>query len=154
MKIIYNQNPKIKPPEKSEELYEILKELPKPDARFRLSASQKKWWYWFGAEFISTHQFSQLDLVHLQKAAFWMDARCKAIQVVNQEGYEDGLVQTFRSGATNISAHVTVIEKADKHLGEVSSHFGLSFKDRKKLNMKTDTGQLDLFEQFLQKTGG
>ena len=37
-------------------LYEILKKLPKPEARFKLNASQKKWWYWFGYEFIKTKQ--------------------------------------------------------------------------------------------------
>ena len=135
-------------------LYETLKELPKPDSKMKLSASQKYWWFYFGLEFVKTNQFSKLDLTHLQKAAFWMDARCKAIHFANKGGYIGGLVQVFASGATNVSAHVSMIEKADKHLDEVSSHFGLSIKDRQKLKVKeVDDKQLSLFEKFLnQKT--
>ncbi len=132
-------------------LYEILKALPKPDAKFKLSASQKKWWYYFGYEFVKTKQLAQLDLVHLQKASFWMDARSKAIAEVNKKGYK-GLVQTFEKGYTNITGHVSIIEKADKRLDEVSAHFGLSIKDRQKL--KADVapdGQLGLFDQVYKK---
>lgn len=132
-------------------LYEILKNLPKPEARFKLNASQKKWWYWFGYELVKTHQIAKLDLKHLQKAAFWMDVRCQAISKINKEGY-DGLVQTFKSGATNVTGHVSILEKADKHLDEVSAHFGLSIKDRMKI--KTDVqpdNQLSLFEKVAQQ---
>ncbi|WP_370214820.1 hypothetical protein [Mesoflavibacter profundi] len=132
-------------------LYEILKGLPKPEARFKLNAAQKKWWYWFGYEFIKTKQISELDLIHLQKASFWMDARCQAMFQIHKEGY-DGLVQTFKSGATNVTGHVSIIEKADKHLDEVSAHFGLSIKDRMKI--KTDVqpdNQLSLFDKVVQK---
>ena len=136
-----------------EQLYKILNELPKPDSKMKLIASQKYWWYFFGYEFLSTKQLTKLDLVHLQKAAFWMDARCKAIAKANTEGYE-GLVQTFEKGYTNITGHVSIIEKADKKLDEVSSHFGLSIKDRQKLKSnKENPNQLNIFEQFLnQKT--
>lgn len=129
-------------------LYEILKDLPKPEARFKLNAAQKKWWYWFGYEFIKTNQIAKGDLKHLQKAAFWMDARCQAISKINKEGY-DGLVQTFKSGATNVTGHVSIIEKADKHLDEVSAHFGLSIKDRQKINSDVSPStQLDWLDEF------
>ncbi|CAL2106683.1 conserved hypothetical protein [Tenacibaculum sp. 190524A02b] len=136
-------------------LYEALKELPKPIQASGLSTDQVIWWYWFGNEFLKTRQFSKLDLTHLQKAAFWMDARCKAIKKVNERGYFGGLVQEFKSGASNVSAHVTVIEKADKHLDEVSAHFGLSFKDRQKLKTDDNSGeQLSLFDQVVKKIYG
>lgn len=132
-------------------LYEILKALPKPEARYKLSAAQKKWWYYFGYEFVATKQLVKLDLPHLQKASFWMDARSQAIAEVNKKGYK-GLVQTFEKGYTNITGHVSIIEKADKKLDEVSAHFGLSIRDRQKLKSDvTPDGQLGLFDQVYKK---
>ncbi|TVZ55616.1 hypothetical protein OD91_0871 [Lutibacter sp. Hel_I_33_5] len=134
---IAHKNSEILKPEsttpETQNLYEVLKELPKPESSMKLSASQKKWWLWFGYEFVKTNQTTKVDLIHLQQAAFWMDARCKAIAEVNSKKGIDGLVQKFASGATNVTGYVSIIEKADKHLAEVSAHFGLSIKDRKKL---------------------
>lgn len=142
-------------PKEAQELYEVLKDLPKPPSASGLNDNQIMWWYWFGNEFLKTKQFSKLDLTHLQKAAFWMDARCQAIKAVNEKGYNGGLVQKFESGATNVSGHVSVIEKADKHLDEVSSHFGLSIKDRQKLKSEEKPdGQLDLFTSIVNKMYG
>jgi phage terminase small subunit len=138
-----------------EKLYEVLENLPKPMVQMKLSRSQKKWWYWFGYEFVSTKQFTKLDLTHLQKAAFWMDARCQAVEQINQKGYKGGLVQYFASGASNVSAHISILEKADKHLDEVSAHFGLSIKDRQKLKVEEIAdNQLSLFEQFAERIYG
>ena len=132
-------------------LYEILLKLPSPKKEFNLTKAQRKWWYWFGKEFIQTKQISLLDLSHLQKAAFWMDARCQAYAEVTELGYK-GLVQRFPSGATNITGHVSIIEKADKNLDDVSSHFGLSLRDRQKLKTTdTDNNQLSLFETVMNK---
>ena len=132
-------------------LYKILLELPKPDVKMKLSNGARYWWYWFGVEFIETNQFSTVDLMHLQKAAFWMDARCQAYFEIKTKGYKGGLVQTFQSGATNVSGHVSIVEKADKHLDEVSAHFGLSIRDRQKLKVEeTNDSQLSLFTQTLQ----
>jgi hypothetical protein len=141
--------------EEAASLYAILKELPKPETSMKLSASQKKWWYWFGLEFVSTKQFSKLDLMHLQQASFWMDARCKAIAEINRKGYK-GLVQTFATGATNVTGHVSVLEKADKHLDSISAHFGLSIRDRNKIKSVEGPadGQYNLFDEVLKKLHG
>ena len=131
-------------------LYDVLNKIPQPRKHFVLNEKQKVLRYWFGAQFLKTREFTELDLPHLQRAAFWLDARNMAIAKINEKGYDGGLVQTFTSNATNVSGHVTIVEKADKHLDDVSAHFGLSFKDRKKLAMeKSDPAQLDMFTQFL-----
>lgn len=147
--------------ERKDELYEILIDLPKPTSNLRLSASQKKFWYWFGAEFVKTKQFTKLDLMHLQSAAIWMDARCNVLKKINALNRKDvegvaGWVQKFASGATNVTGYVTILEKADKHLNDVSAHFGLSLKDRKKLGSATDgnPAQLDLFDQIVNQLHG
>tara|TARA_R110001632_G_scaffold137804_2_gene253444 strand:+ start:25256 stop:25732 length:477 start_codon:yes stop_codon:yes gene_type:complete len=158
MKVVH-QNEEIKKPDlesaEASSLYEILKELPKPETSMKLNAAQKKWWYWFGHEFVATKQFSKVDLMHLQQAAFWMDARCKAIAEINKKGYK-GLVQTFTTGANNVTGHVSIIEKADKHLDAVSAHFGLSIKDRNKIKAVDGPGdnQLNLFDEMMKKLHG
>jgi hypothetical protein len=130
-------------------LYEILKKLPAPDAAMKITRAQKKWWVWFGVELLSTKELSKLDLIHLQKASFWMDARCQAYKKVSDLGYE-GFVQTFKNGTSNITGHISIIEKADKHLEDVSAHFGFSIRDRSKLKVErpVDNSQLNLFEQL------
>ena len=149
MKVISNFK-KITPEEKK--LYKILSELPVPDPKFKLNARQKKWWYWFGVEFLSTRKLSKVDLVHLQELAFWMDARAQAYKKVNSLGYA-GLVQEYKSGATNITGHLSVIEKADRHISDISAHFGMSIKDRIKLKEKVDDDQPTLFDEFIKKRG-
>ena len=143
------------------ELYKILKAVPIPGKRFNLTTSQKYWWFWIGRELVQTNKFSKLDQIHLQKAAFWMDMKMKTIDKINEanEKSEDGLggvVQKFRSGATNITGYVTVIEKADKVLDEISAHYGLSIRDRNKLKEapKEDPNQTNIFEEFLNKHHG
>ena len=134
----------------NDSLYEILSILPAPDVKMKLSTSQKYWWYFFGNEFLKTKQITKPDLIHLQSASFWMDARCQAYYEIRKKGYK-GLVQTFVSGANNVTGHVSIIEKADKRLDEISAHFGLSIKEKKKLSVeKPDDGQLSLFEKFLK----
>lgn len=158
MKVVHSNSGVDKKTELTEtenKLYEFLKELPKPETSMKLNAAQKKWWYWFGVEFVNTNQFSKLDLTHLQKAAIWMDARCLAIAEINKKGYHGGMVQTFNSGANNVSAHISILEKADKHLDEVSAHFGLSIKDRQKLKgVEEGSGQLGLFDELFKKLHG
>ena len=134
-------------------LYEILKKSPSIPSKFNLTKNQKFWWRWFAVEFVKTNQFSKLDLIHLQTASFWLSARCAAYEIINKKNESGGLlgmVQTFKGGATNITGFMSVVKDADKALDNVSSHFGLSFKDRNKLGeVKTETdGQLSLFEQF------
>lgn len=154
MEVVYQNAGTKKEIEKQEEnssLYEVLKELPKPEPGMKLNAAQKKWWYWFGYEFVATKKFSKVDLMHLQQASFWMDARCKAIAEVNKSKGISGLVQKFASGATNVTGYVSIIEKADKHLDGVSSHFGLSIKDRSKIKSVEEgpvSNQLDLLDEI------
>nr|WP_299385565.1 P27 family phage terminase small subunit [Allomuricauda sp.] len=137
----------------NKELYDVLEKLPRPKKDMKLTKEQKRWWTWFGVEFLKTKQLSELDLVHLQKAAFWMDLRSQAYEIITEKGYKGGVVQTYSTGAQQISPHLTVVEKADKALDDISAHFGLSIKDRHRLKKteKIDPGQLDLFEAYMKK---
>lgn len=159
MKIVHKSSGEI-PLEVSNEdkgLYEILHKLPAPKKEMNLTKDQKKLWYWFGREFLSTRQFTTLDLIHLQNAAVSMDARNKMLVKINFENAKDeygtaGWVQVFSNKTTNVSGYQTMYEKATKQLEDVSAHFGLSFKDRFKLKAPTtDPAQFDMFEHFLNK---
>lgn len=142
-----------------QELYEILEQLPKPPSQANLTSDQQFWWYWFGNMLVKTKKFANADLPHLQRAAYWLDTRCKAIKIQsikNEKAGPDsmpGHVQVYSSGASNVSPYVTLIEKADKALNEISSHFGLSIRDRNKLSKpeEVDPGQTSLFDEFLNQ---
>ena len=143
--------------QEEKQLYNILSELPKPETKFGLTAAQKYWWYWFGNEFVQTKQVSKVDLIHLQNAAIWLDARNSCLKMINKLNRNDpnkvkGWVQTFANGANNITGYVSILEKADKHLDNVSAHFGLSIKDRQKLKpVEVDSGQLSLWEKVISE---
>lgn len=161
MKVVHKSVGEIKEPEQYSEnnlLYGVLEKLPQPKKEFNLTKDQKKWWLWFGKEFLTTKQFTQSDLIHLQNAAISLDARNKMIKQINRLNEEDekngtaGWVQVFANKTTNVSGYQTMYEKATKQLEDVSSHFGMSFKDRKKLAMEpANSGQLDLFDAFINK---
>ena len=155
-----NKKPEIKKEEVSS-LYEILKKLPKPEPSMKLNASQKKWWFWFGYEFISTNQFSKVDLIHLQDASVAMDMKCKLINFINTENKTSktgvgGVVQKFTSGATNITGYQSALKDQIKILDDISAHFGMSAKDRSKLKV-TDiipSNQINLFDQIEEMLNG
>lgn len=138
-------------------LYQILNELPKPEAKMKLTDQQKYWWYWFGLEFLTTKQICKLDLIHLQDAAVAMDMKCKLIKIINQKNKDSetgigGVVQKYQSGATNITGYQSALKDQIKILDDVSAHFGLSIKDRQKLKpAEADDGQLSLFEKFMKQ---
>ncbi len=155
MKIEYQSpdsgsKPKSKKENQKRELFKMLDKVPKPLARFQLTTSQKFWWQWFGVEMVKTGNFAKLDQIHLQRAAIWLDARCLALKKINDKPGLNGWIQTFTSGASNISPETSIIKEADKALDQISGHFGLSLKDREKLKAETpgDPNQTTLFDQF------
>ncbi|HIP48684.1 MAG TPA: hypothetical protein EYG92_06950 [Lutibacter sp.] len=152
MKVAHKSLGDVKTPSETP-LYEILKKAPTILKRFNLTKDQKFWWRWFAVSLVKTNQFSEVDLIHLQQAAFWLSARCDAYAIINKKnetGDLKGMVQTFKGGATNITGWMSIVKDADKALDNISAHFGLSIKDRRKLGdtKSSDDGQLSLFDQF------
>ncbi|OCK44360.1 hypothetical protein BA195_06700 [Tenacibaculum soleae] len=146
---VKNLNPEQK------KLYEILLKVPAPPKDFNLSKDQKKWWYWFGKEFLSTKKLVKGDLLHLQNAAFCMDQRNKIVAKINQMNLADedgvaGWVQEFKNGTNNITGYQSSYDKATKQLDDISQYFGLSFAHRQKINNPSagSNGQLNLLDQI------
>lgn len=135
-------------------LYEIITKLPAAISRFNLTKDQKFWYKYYGDQLVSSNKLTKTDLFHLHRLAQSIDYYLQAETEISKRGYNGGLVQTYTSGAANVSAHWTLREKCLKDIDEISKHFGFSFKDRAKLTqIKEDPGQLDIFEQFLNKHG-
>jgi phage terminase small subunit len=104
---------------------------------------------------IDSKKLTKPDLIHLHGLAQSVDFFVQANAMINQKGYAGGLVQTFATGSSNVSGHVTVREKMLKEIDNYSKHFGFSFKDRMKLNEKTgDDSQLSLFEKEMAAKHG
>lgn len=137
-------------------LYEILEKLPKPMDKFNLNDDQKYWWKFFGQQLVDSKKMTKPDLIHLSRLAKSVDYYLQAENRIALEGYNGGLIQTFKGGATNVSGHVTIREKMLKEIDELSKHFGFSFKDRIKLKeeKQEDPNQGNLFEQFMKASHG
>ena len=137
-------------------LYEILKKLPAPNAKFDLSKDQKYWYEYFGNQLVDTRKLTKPDLIHLHQLATSVDYYIQAENEIRARGFNGGLIQTFKGGATNVSGYVTIREKMIKEINELSKHFGFSFKDRSKLveQKESDAGQQDIFKQFMEASHG
>lgn len=137
-------------------LYEILKKLPAPNSKFELSKEQKYWYEYFGQQLVDTQKLTKPDLIHLHQLATSVDYYIQAENEIRKQGFHGGLIQTFKGGATNVSGFVTIREKMIKEINELSKHFGFSFKDRSKLveQKEADSGQQDIFKQFLEASHG
>jgi hypothetical protein len=119
--------------EVNKNLYVILKKLPAPLKKFSLNADQVSWYKYFGKILISSKKLTEPDLIHLHSLAKCVDYLIQAETEISKLGYYGGLIQKYVSGATNISAHLTLREKMLKEIDDYSKHFGFSFKDRMKL---------------------
>lgn len=142
--------------EVNKNLYEILNKLPAPNSKLNLSKDQMYWYKFFGQQLVDSKKLTKPDLIHLHRLATSVDYYVMAEQKINKLGFDGGLIQTFKGGATNVSGYVTIREKMIKDIDELSKHFGFSFKDRSKLvEVKaTDPNQVDLFSDFLKANHG
>ncbi|WP_281321992.1 P27 family phage terminase small subunit [Flavobacterium aestivum] len=142
--------------EVNKNLYVILDKLPAPISKFNLSKDQMFWYKFFGQQLVDTKKLTKPDLIHLHRLAKSVDYYIQAEEKISDLGFDGGLIQTFKGGATNVSGYVTIREKMIKEIDELSKHFGFSFKDRSKLvEIKaTDPAQVDMFDQFLKANHG
>lgn len=134
----------------TKDLYVPLSKLPSANNKFDLTKEQKYWYKYFGEMLVATKKLVKPDLLHLHRLSRSVDYYLQAEEKIQALGYEGGLIQTFKGGATNISGHVTIREKMLKEIDQLSKHFGFSFLDRKKLAAETSTpeNQISLFDEF------
>ena len=132
-----------------------LAKMPKPPGWFKCSATAKKIYTELAARLIEAHPMAEIDQygVLMLAVAFeqynWATAE---IARKNSRTPGAGYVQHFATGASNISAELTVREKAHRQILELANRFGLTLRDR--ITLKTPNGdpaQLDFYELFTMK---
>lgn len=149
MKVIKGDG--LDPEVKAADLYTPLDHLPKHNIKYDLTKDQVYWYNYFGKMLVATKKLVLPDLIHLHRLARSVDYYLQAEARIQKYGYDSGLIQTFKNGTTNVSAHVTIREKMLKEIDSLSAHFGFSFLDRKKLQKdapKVDTGQQSIFDML------
>ena len=87
--------------------------------------------------------------VYAESMAMWEFA-ISEIKRKNIEKYGTGYIQTFLSGAKNISVEVTLKEKAIDDILKCCKIFGLDPKSEKELKSE-NSGQYSLFEELIKK---
>lgn len=158
MKVIHNKPGNSKDPQGSESnnLYKVLDKLPNVDFHYKLNKNQKYWYTKFGKVLVATKQLTEPDLIHLVNLAIALDTNAQAVKQMNDKGYNGGVIQTYNSGAQQISPHMVAQKMARATIKEISEHFGFGFKDRKKLGNQTTTPetQLSLFDEIKKALHG
>ncbi|MHC0441593.1 MULTISPECIES: P27 family phage terminase small subunit [unclassified Flavobacterium] len=72
----------------------------------------------------------------------------------NKKEFGTGYIQTFKSGASNISVELTLKNDAADTLMKCFKLFGLDPKSDKELKLTGDPAQTDLFDAFLKASHG
>lgn len=111
-----------------------LEELPKPDAWMKLSTRAKKIYKGLGERLVnSSKDLQEFDTTALAMLASWLDRWAlinEEMARMEKEKPMSSIIQEFRTGAKNITAELTALEKCNKHIIELASKFGLTLKDR------------------------
>lgn len=68
----------------------------------------------------------------------------------NRKKSGEGYIQTFTSGASNVSTEIVLRNNAEKTLMQCFKQFGMDPRSDKELKNAVDPGQYDIFDQFLQ----
>lgn len=124
-----------------------------PAAPAYLSADGKKEYLKMGAILAKAQLLKEKFLpaleVYAEAKSQWNFAVTE-IKRKNAKKIGEGYIQTYKSGAKNVSVEVTLRNDAEASLLKCFKIFGLDPKSEKELKSSTDPGQLDLFEQLMK----
>lgn len=129
-----------------------LKTVPSPPAY--LSATAKKHYKAMAEKLIKADRLSEIFLNALEVFADAMSQwewSVREIARKNKLKTGSGYIQRYGTGATNISTELVLKRDAETTLFKCFKQFGLEPRSEKELQV-SDPGQMDLFDQFLQKT--
>lgn len=134
------------------EASDILKEVPKAPAY--LDTKAKSHFKKLAKILITNDQLKRIHIpaleVMAENFAQWEWA-VREIRKKNKDATGSGYIQTYGSGAKNISVELTVKRDAEKAIFQSIKQFGLDPKSEKDLKATVDPNQGDLFEQFSNK---
>lgn len=134
---------------------ENLVSCPKPPVY--LTAVAKKYYNQMGAilankDRLKTTYLNALE-IYAEAMAQWYFAVTE-IKNKNKKEYGTGYIQTFKTGAKNISVEMTVKNNAEDTLLKCFKLFGLDPKSEKELKGTSAPGQLDFFEEMMRMKNG
>lgn len=129
----------------------ISKSLPKPS--FDLTESQKKFYHRYGKELQKAKKLKNRDSIALTMLAVSLDEYMQCEFKIREMGFIDGVVQVFKSGATNVSGYVSARSNAFKEVLRLSKSLGLSIRDRKEIDRIGDPNQSELFSDPINNFG-
>lgn len=133
-----------------------LTKLPPPPSH--LDRFEKKYYKEIGKLLITAGVLKSIHLIALEvlatNRAIWIFA-VQEISKKNKERYGAGYVQTYSTGATNITTELAMKSKAERTMLENLALFGMDPQSEKKLKAQvTDPNQGDLFKQFNNQQHG
>lgn len=133
-----------------------LTKLPSPPRH--LDQFEKKYYKEIGKSLITAGVLKKIHLIALEvlatNRAMWIFS-VQEISKKNKEKYGSGYVQTYSTGATNITTELAMKSKAEKIMLENLALFGMDPQSEKKLKSQvTDPGQTNLFESFNNQQHG
>lgn len=128
---------------------DLLQELPKPPV-YLTGEGKEHYKKWGGklihAKILKDHHLAALEVLAASMGEF--EWALREIKNRNNEAMGKGYVQTFKSGARQISAELTVKEKATKSIMQCLKQFGMDPKSEKDLKQEGDRAQTNLFDEF------
>jgi len=112
-----------------------LDKVPSPGKHLNVSMTPRarKLYEHFGAKLVQTGRLTELDLGYLVNLANAWDKYIWAEQEMarkNAEAPGAGYIQTFKSGATNITTEFSIAKEAQDQIMKISKQFGMGFRDR------------------------
>jgi P27 family predicted phage terminase small subunit len=128
-----------------------------PKAPIYLSDEGKKFYKNMGNILAKNGRLKEtyLNALEIYSEAMWQyQFAVSQIKAKNKFEYGTGFIQTFKTGAQNISVELTLKNNAEDTLLKCFKLFGLDPKSEKELKETADPNQGDLFESFLNSTHG
>lgn len=134
---------------------DTLLEVPKPP--IYLTDNAKKHYKTMGKILAKNERLKETYLnaleIYAEAMSQWQYA-ISEIQKKNSKDYGSGYIQTFKTGAQNISVEISLKKDAEDTLMKCFKTFGLDPKSEKELKGTSDPGQLDFFEQLMARKNG
>jgi phage terminase small subunit len=134
---------------------DTLLEVPKPP--IYLTDSAKKHYKFMGNVLAKNERLKETYLNALEiyaEAMAQFQFALERIKEKNKKEFGIGYIQTFKTGASNISVELTLKNNAEDTLLKCFKIFGLDPKSDKELKGSIDPGQTSLFDELMKAKNG
>lgn len=129
---------------------DLIKQVPTPPSYFDLQIKnnyKRMAKVLIDSQILKNRHLPTLEIFAVEFTQF--EYAVKAIIKANKLKAGTGYIQTFSTGAKNISAEVTLKQQAEKQLFICLRRFGLDPKSEKELNISQDPNQTNLLDKLL-----